>query len=118
MLKARWEHVDLERGVWLIPTSKNGKARRVPLSQPALGLVESLPRFTDCAWLLPNPDTLKPFVSIKRAWMTAREEAKLFGLRRDDLRRSFASFAINAGADLYSVGKLLGHNDFKSYRQI
>jgi integrase len=114
LLHAKWEHVDLERRVWLIPTSKNGQARRVPLSLPALKVIKELPRFPECEWLLPNPDTLKPFVSIKRAWMTARDKAGLPALRIHDCRHSFASFAINAGVDLYSVGKLLGHKDFKS----
>jgi integrase len=114
LLNAKWEHVDLERRVWLIPTSKNGKARRVPLSLPALKVIDRLPRFRECEWLLPNPDTRKPFVSIKKAWMTARDKAGLPRLRLHDLRHSFASFAINAGVDLYAVGKLLGHQDFKS----
>jgi integrase len=114
LLHARWEHVDLGRKVWLIPTSKTGKARRVPLSQPAIDLLRKLPRFDKCDWLVPNPETLKPFVSVKRAWMTARDEAKLWGLRIHDLRHSAASFMINGGVDLYAVGKVLGHADHKS----
>lgn len=114
LLHARWEHVDLARKVWLIPTSKTGKARRVPLSQPAIELLRKLPRFEKCDWLVPNPETLKPFVSVKRAWMTARDEAKLWGLRIHDLRHSAASFMINGGVDLYAVGKVLGHADHKS----
>jgi len=35
-------------------------------------------------------------------------------LRIHDLRHSAASFMINAGIDLYAVGKVLGHADHKS----
>ena len=34
ILDARWEHVDLERGVLLVPISKSGKPRQVILSEP------------------------------------------------------------------------------------
>lgn len=41
---ARWEEVDLERGLWVIPASrmKAGKEHRVPLTEPALALLNSL----------------------------------------------------------------------------
>ena len=35
-------------------------------------------------------------------------------LRIHDLRHSAASFMINAGIDLFAVGKVLGHADHKS----
>lgn len=114
LLHAEWKNVNLERRVWLIPTSKTGKPRHVPLSQPALDLIGKLPRYKNCAYLLPNPETLKPFVSIKHGWQHARDEAKLPDLRIHDLRHSAASFMINAGIDLFAVGRVLGHADHKS----
>jgi Site-specific recombinase XerD len=114
LLDARWEHVDIERKTWLIPDSKTGRARYVPLSQTALDVIADLPRHEDCPWLVPNPDTLKPFNTIKRAWETARTEAGLPGLRIHDLRHSAASFMVNSGVDLYAVGKILGHADHQS----
>jgi site-specific recombinase XerD len=63
---------------------------------------------------VPNPETGKPFVTIKRAWQTAREHAGLHDLRINDLRHSAASAMVNAGVDLFAVGKVLGHADFKS----
>lgn len=114
LLKAKWEHIDLERKAWHIPDSKTGKARFVPLSQPAIDLIGRLPKFEKCPWLVPNPDTLEPFVDIKRAWDTARRAAGLAGVRIHDLRHSAASHMINAGIDLYTVGRILGHADHQS----
>lgn len=114
LLDARWEHMDVERRAWLIPTSKTGKPRHVPLSGAALAIVAALPRYNDCPWLVPNPDTLKPFVSIKHAWQGARRAAKLPGLRIHDLRHSAASFMVNSGVDLFAVGKVLGHASYQS----
>ncbi len=114
LLDARWEHVDVERKSWLIPTSKTGKSRHVPLSTAALAIIEALPRFNHCPWLVPNPDTLKPFVSIKHGWQRAIRVAKLPGLRIHDLRHSAASFMVNSGVDLFAVGKVLGHANVAS----
>jgi integrase len=114
LLDARWENVDLERQQWLIPTSKTGKPRHVPLSGAAVEIIAALPRFADCPWLVPNPDTLKPFVSIKHGWQAARDAAKLPGLRIHDLRHSAASFMVNSGVDLFAIGKVLGHASYQS----
>ncbi len=43
LLRAEWRHVDLERRVWLIPTSKTGKPRHVPLSQAAVDISTNCP---------------------------------------------------------------------------
>lgn len=114
LLDARWENVDVKRRSWLIPTSKTGKPRHVPLSTAALAIIEQLPRFKDCPWLVPNPETCLPFVSIKHGWQRAIREARLPGLRLHDLRHSAASFMVNSGVDLFAVGKVLGHASYQS----
>lgn len=114
LLKAQWKDVDVERKAWFIPDTKTGTPRHVPLSQAALDLIGKLPKYDKCPWLIPNPETKQPFVSIKRAWTTARDDAGLQGLRLHDLRHSAASFMINAGIDLYAVGRILGHADHAS----
>lgn len=114
LLNAEWSHVDIERKAWLIPMSKTGKHRHVPLSQAALDVIDKLPKFYGCPYLVPNPRTLKPFSEMKRAWDTARNAAGLSDVRIHDLRHSAASFMINAGVDLFAVGRVLGHADHKS----
>ncbi len=114
LLDARLEHVHVDRRTWLIPTSKTGKARHVPLSKAALDVIAALPRFKGCPHLIPNPDTLEPFVSIKHAWQATRKIAELPGLRIHDLRHSAASFMVNSGVDLFAVGKILGHASYQS----
>jgi integrase len=45
---ASWPEFDLRQRLWLIPASrmKGGRAHEVPLADAALGLIQSLPRFT------------------------------------------------------------------------
>lgn len=114
LLKAKWEHVSLDQRFWLIPDSKTGKARRVPLSGPAIDVIKGLAELPGCPWLLPNPETKQPYNTIKRAWATAQAEAKLPGLRLHDLRHSAASFMANGGVDLFTIGRILGHADHQS----
>jgi integrase len=114
LLNAEWRHVDLDRRAWHIPVTKTGKSRYVPLSQTAVSVIAALPTFAGCPYLIPNPETLKPFVLIKHGWQKVRRDAGLPDLRIHDLRHSAASFMINGGVDLYAVGKILGHADHKS----
>jgi site-specific recombinase XerD len=75
-------------------------------------IIEALPRLNE--WLVPNPESGRPYISIKRAWQTARSAAKLPGLLIHDLRHSAASFMVNSGVDLFAVGKVLGHASYQS----
>jgi integrase len=114
VLDARWEDFDFDRRTWRIHTTKLGRARHVPLSDGAVSLLNSVPRFDECIWAFPNPKTLKPFVSIHYSWDSARKAAGLSDVRIHDLRHSFASFLVNAGRTLYEVQHLLGHTQIKT----
>lgn len=109
LLKAKWSDIDIEKRTWTLNMTKNGRGRHVPLSQAALAIIDQLPRYPDCPWLLPNPQTLLPFTDIKRSFMEARELAGLEDVHIHDLRHSYASALAGSGVDLYTVGKLLGH---------
>lgn len=109
LLDARWEDFDLPGRQWKVPISKSGKRRFVPLSVDALAVIAQLPRWENCPWLIPNPDTKKPYTSIYYAWARSTKRAGLEGLRIHDLRHSAASNMVNAGQSLYVVGQVLGH---------
>jgi integrase len=114
LLQAMWEHVDLERRMWFIPQTKNGRSRHVPLSSPAIAILRQLPRLPGCPYVVPNLNTRRPYRTLKKVWQTARIQAGLGDLRMHDLRHSAASLMINAGVDLFAVGRVLGHTDHKS----
>lgn len=114
VLDARWEDFDLDRRSWRIPITKTGKARHVPLSDGVLHVLASVPHFLDCPFVVPNPKTLRPYVSVFYSWNTARKAAGMPEVRMHDLRHSFASFLINAGRSLYEVQKILGHTQIRT----
>ena len=110
LLDAKWEDFDLPRNAWRVPTTKAGKPRSVPLSDDALKIINQLPRWDGCPFLLPNPMTMKPFITVFNAWDTARRRAGLGDVRLHDLRHQAASNMANSGQSLYAVGKVLGHS--------
>lgn len=88
-------------GVLVLPDTKNGDRRAIPVHPRIRHLVPMLP-------------LTAPRISIQRAFQRARARAGLQHLHLHDLRHSAASEMVNAGVDLYTVGKVLGHRDARS----
>jgi len=114
LLDAQWQDFDMDRRLWRIPMTKSGRPRHVPLSAKAIEILNQLPRWPGCPYVVPNPQTLKPFVTIYKTWNTARKEAGMPELRMHDLRHSAASFLVNSNHSLYVVQKILGHSQIKT----
>lgn len=109
-LKARWENVDLENGVWFLPQTKSGKGRYVQLNSEAKNLLRALPRAPGSPWLFPSRrDPGKPIYSPQGAFDRVLQVAGIEHLRLHDLRHSHASLAINAGVSLSIIQGLLHH---------
>jgi integrase len=136
VLGARWEMFDLENGVWTKPSAhtKQRRLHRIPLGGAALQLLmeikEEARRKAE-----PNGAPISPFVfpgadgksltDIKRTWASVCKNAGLVqnvsargegsraiwrpSVRLHDLRHSFASILVSAGASLPLIGQMLGH---------
>jgi integrase len=102
--QAKWEHVDWEKRVLLVPVSKSGRPRIVALNAAALALMRAIPRDPDSPYVFPTR-----LVGLFRPWDRIRRRAGLADVRLHDLRHSFASFLVNQGVSLYVVQGLLGH---------
>jgi integrase len=87
--------------------TKQAKIHRVPLSAPAIELLQTIPRRG--RFLFPGRNG-QPITDIKRSWATICKRAGLKDFRKHDLRHSFASLLINEGLDLPVIGQLLGHS--------
>lgn len=114
ILKAQWKDIDLERDVFHIPLTKQGRPHKLPLAPDLRTFLLGLPSRGKSDWLFPNARTGKPYQSIFYSWDTARKAAGMPELRIHDLRHSFASFLVNAGRSLYEVQRLLGHTSSRT----
>jgi integrase len=106
ILDLKWEHVDMERGLLLLPDSKTGR-KTVVLNAPALAVLNGLERVGP--YVVPGDDLDKPRADLKRPWAVVAKRAGLEGVRLHDLRHTFASFGAGGGLGLPIIGKLLGH---------
>jgi integrase len=106
ILHLQWDHVDLQRGLLLLPTSKTGK-KTIVLSDIALAIISALPRVG--RFVIAGNDNNKPRSDLQRPWTLVSKQAGLEGLRLHDLRHSFASVGVGSGMGLPIIGKLLGH---------
>jgi len=113
VLTMKWEDLDLERGIWNLPTSKTG-AREVRLSPPAVDLFQELDQFKGNPYVLPAQRGNKHFVGLQKVWERVRTAAGLEDVRIHDLRHSFASEALGAGLSLRVVQQLLGHAEIRT----
>jgi integrase len=111
---ATW--TQFEAGMWTKPSShtKQKKEHVVPLSAPALLLLQQLhERNGSSPYLFPGP-TGQPITTVKKFWRSVTRQAGLEGVRIHDLRHSFASVLATGGASLLLIGQLLGHTQPKT----
>jgi integrase len=141
VLTARWDMFDLENGIWTKPSAhtKQRRIHRVPLNGPAVALLRSMHFEAKSEFAFEGTDG-KPLTDIKRTWLSVCKAAGLVRkveqrnrsgkvmldddgnpmlideptVRIHDLRHSFASILVSAGASLPLIGQLLGHTQVQT----
>ena len=106
----RWDALDLEAGAWTVAQTKNGKPHVVPLSAPALAIIEAQPRIADSPFVFPcRTDKNKPM----NGWGRPKDQAaRLAGVeewRLHDLRRTAASGMARLGVAPHVIEAVLNH---------
>lgn len=108
ILTLRWNEVDFERALLLLPDSKTG-AKPIYLSAPALKVLTSLPRIQGNPYVVCGGKHGAHLVNLQKPWRRIRQLAEIGDVRLHDLRHSFASVAAAKGFSLPTIGRLLGH---------
>lgn len=110
ILGLRWEYIDYDNSVILLPASKTGR-KTIYLTAPVLTILAGLPRKPGNPWVLPSRLAVndRPFEGVGHVWQRVRREADLEHVRLHDLRHTFASKGVNLGLSLPLIGGLLGH---------
>jgi integrase len=109
ILHAKWEQIDIERGLFFLADSKTGK-KPLYLSAAAQNVLADLPRVEGNPHLIAGAKDGAPRSDLKKPWTAVSRAAGLEGVRLHDLRHSFASFGAGASLGLPIIGKLLGHS--------
>lgn len=110
LLLAKWEDINFERKELRLGDTKAGRTHYVPLSSPALKLIESISRLDDNPYLLPGRRKGKHLVNISAPWSNIREKAGVQDVRLHDLRRTVGSWIAQSGNSLHLIGKILNQS--------
>ncbi len=110
---ARWDCYDPERKILLIPMSKSGKHRYIPLNDMAADIIESQERYPDNPHIFVGREPGNHIRALDKHFRRARERARLVGVVIHSLRHSYASALIQSGVNLPEIQALLGHSNIR-----
>ncbi len=108
ILDLHWDDVDRTAGELRLKEAKAGP-RMVPLTAPALKVLEGIPRSPEDPWVISSKYGRGRLGNLSYYWGSVRERAGLDDVRIHDLRHSYASRALALGESLSAIGRLLGH---------
>jgi integrase len=116
ILSLTFKGVDLSRRTVTVFKSKNGDRRTIPVNKNVMELLKTKAKVwslkTDLVFYTISHTPYLPS-NLRRGFNKAVKNAGLEDLRFHDLRHTFATRLVQAGIDLYKVGKLLGHRDIR-----
>ena len=106
ILSLLWENVDLDTRIVLLPDTKNGSKREVPLTKKAARILSILPKHEDRTF--PTTD-----YTIRHGWDRLVKRAGIEGLRFHDLRHEAVSRFFEMGLSVPEVAAISGHKDYR-----
>jgi integrase len=107
----KWFDIDFNRGLVQVRESKTNKKRLVPINMTIKTLLNGLKRKSE--YVFPSPKTGGKLDNIKRSFRRAVELAQLEDFCFHDLRHTAATRMADAGADAFTLMKILGHSDIR-----
>lgn len=110
LLSAKWEDIDFDRCEIRLPKTKAHRTHFIPLSEPAVRILRSLPRFENNPHVFPGRYPGRPLQGIRRPWDAVKKEAGLPDIHIHDLRRTLGSWLATSGESLNLIGKILNHS--------
>ncbi len=117
LLSARWADVDSVRKVLALPMTKSGEPHEIPLSPPAMTILDELPREHGNPYVFPGrltpknaPKVPRHMEGIRGPWDRVRVAAGVADVRLHDLRRTVGSWLAQSGNSLHLIGRVLNHS--------
>ena len=93
ILSMKWEHIGIDNQRVLLPLTKNGSSRWVPLTKKALDILSQVPRNIDRVF--PVTD-----VALRQSWERLRNRANLIDFTFHDLRHEAISRMFEKGLNV------------------
>ena len=109
--KAKWIHLQLPQRVLLIPETKTGVPRSIPLSNKAILILQSIPRLSNDNIFQLRSD------SISQAFERACKRASILDLHFHDLRHEATTRLFEKGLNPMQVSVITGHKTFEMLKR-
>jgi integrase len=106
ILLLKWNNVDLEARIALLPDTKNGSRREVPLTIKAVQILTGLERQHESVFPITD-------YSVRHGWDRLVKRAGITDLRFHDLRHEAVSRFFELGLSVPEVAAISGHKDFR-----
>ena len=106
ILSLRWDNVDLKTRIALLPDTKNGSKRHVPLTTKAVEVLTGLECTSERVFPITD-------YSIRHGWDRLVKRAGISNLRFHDLRHEAVSRFFELGLSVPEVAAISGHKDFR-----
>ncbi len=116
-LKMKFSDVDMTNRVWFIPAANNKSKRpkTLPLNDGAMHVLTNMVSRGKSEFVFANPETGLPYTTIARVFWRLRKKAGLpANFRVHDFRGSFSERYLGAGGSIFTLQKLLGHQDIRT----
>ena len=115
VLSLLWTNVNLDAKVAVLPMTKNGEIRRVPLSNKAVAILKEL-RATKVQLIAGKVFDVTP-ISLDKAWRRACGKTGISGLRFHDLRHEAISRLFEIGLNPMEVSAISGHKTLQMLKR-
>jgi integrase len=111
---AKYDMLDMENPAIILKKHKTDKKgiKRLELGKYGYNIITNLPRKSD--YIFYGRAAQGGISNAKRAWYKIRDTAEIAHATIHDLRRTFASVALNNGLFPHEIGILLGHKEISA----
>ncbi len=114
VLAMQWDQVNFELQEWHIPETKNGEPHVVPLTAPAIEILQERRQHIQSSYVFPGKGKSGHLVEPKKVWVHILKRADISDLRIHDLRRTLGSWMAGLGATTAIIGKTLAHKSIQA----
>lgn len=115
ILGLQWKHVDTGERVAVLPLTKNGEARRVPLSPEALAVLRE--QAAEKTQTIDGRVFALPAITLDSAWRRACARAGVEDLHFHDLRREAVTRLLERGFSVAEAAAVSGHKTWGMLRR-
>lgn len=107
VLRLQWNDLDLDAGVWTMPTTKSGRPQSIPLAPTTIAVLLNLNR--DGPYVVPGKKAGKPRSELRADWERLQVAAKIPDVHMHDLRRT-CGLHIARAAGIHVASRYLRHS--------